>query len=966
MKGSVAVRTVVLLVIAVIVIAVALYFLVFVVNFDSLFLSNDQRILKQYATCALAYCASGAGSDEVNAVGCLKSEGGKCVLSCAQVEKELYFKNGVPSYDYFGTKFYCGKDAALDFEFSGISLGGTVPLKSGQMEKLTTKPQWICKPLKFPLTGIYVDQFTLPFKDVNTAEIQYHGSVVLPWIKIPQNCIMLDKFDGLSPPSDWFAPEGFKSGGGCFASIYYNKEAGRDSLYTPLLAYESNQQKTYPSGIYLKISEGFTTPLSGFENPECTLREPIKKYNEISAEELKGKIDLELADKIAKFEGVKFLTKDVCEDCVPQIAVTEEEKNVGKSYDQLTDPQKLRIAYQIMKITLGSSKSSSGSKVDEGKSGYSIDSCNFKTTYKGKKIKYSVWADPAFPSDDFIQKPLEGIGGLILSVKDAAVAQATSFRGFFSIIFGSPPQAEPPKTEENKEKEPSKSFLEQFGSKAFGSCSSVTLSRILEGPPITTQDIFKEATTYQFSNPEAVSGISTPNSETSPFALVDGQKIYLFFERTTGDAFKPLDASSKEIWYTVSEDGGSTWQEAKGITDYSTGVSALEPSAAVFNGEIYVAYKERTGQRRENAKYNVVVRSLDGAYEKKFADVATNDRGGPSLVIFGNSLYLFYHQRAGPLAGGDFYKIYYTTWDGNAEHDWQSPTLVPTPKIDGASNFLNSPNAWSMYPNALATSNGIILSYSYSAQTGQIGSFHEAFDVRAVRFDGKGTSEDLGEISADESGTDIPNRRQGFSHLVEKNGEIFVFYDEDDIARGGKTVDPTEAEFKSHINYKKYNPDSGWDVFPTSLFETKSKALQPTPVSVGDKILLFLSSNEGSNRWDILSSVGEKKIVLTEVPSGPDVVQGISGKTDKDSYKKGETIKFAGSLTMASGKPEGKEVRIILKFGPAELLNQDAAVAADGSFVWEYALPAGVAIGTYEIVASSGGREVSYKFAVTD
>lgn len=949
MKGRLAVRTIILLAIAVIVIAVALYFLVYVTNFDTLFLSNDQRILKQYATCALAYCASGAGSDEVNAVGCLKSEGGKCTLSCAQVEKELY-EGKVPALVLGSTKYYCGEKATLEFEFSGISLGGTVPLTSGQMDKIATQPQWICKPLKFPSTNIFVDQFTLPYPGFNTADIQYHGFVLFGIPIGRQNCIMLDKLAADFPAST-FAPEGFVSGGGCFTGIFYNEKLGRETqLYTPLLAFNSDRQKVHSSAIYLDISEGYLDTLPGNAKPECASRDPIvtKEFKQPTDEEIKQEVNKKI-QQLSNEKEKKFTTIDnilVPDSLVNTLTVDQKSKMVMKSFNELTNEQQSKIAFEITKTELANN-------IEQGNGGYFINKCDFKTTYKGKKIKYKVWANPTLPAIAPIQRPVEDVVNSIVDAAGLLSGDLQIFlRGMAAAIFG---------TEQNP------GGLGQISSKSFGSCSYVTLSRNLEGTSITSKDITKEAEKLQFSEPIAVSGIATANSETFPFALVEGQKIYLFFERTTGDAFKPSDVS-KEIWYTVSEDGGSTWQEAKRITDYSTGIAGSEPSAAVFNGKIYIAYKEKSfgqGVKIETKNF-IVVKELGGTYEKRFADVETNDRGGPAMAVFDGRLFLFYHQRAGPLIGGDFFKILYTSWDGNMNNDWQALTLVPTPKKDGVSNFLNSPNAWSMYPNALATSNGIILSYSYSAQTGQIGPFHEAFDVRAVRFDGKGTSEDLGEISVDESGTDVPNRRQGFSHLVEKNGEIFAFYDEDDIARGGKTVDPTEAEFKSHINYKKYNPDSGWDVFPTSLFETKSKALQPTPVSIGDKILLFLSSNEGSNRWDILSSVGEKKIVLTEVPSGTDIVQGISGKTDKDSYKKGETIKFAGSLTMASGKPEGKEVRIILKFGPAELLNQDAAVAADGSFVWEYALPAGVAIGTYEIVASSGGKEVSYKFTVTD
>ncbi len=822
---------------------------------------------------------------------------------------------------------------------------------------------------------------------------------------------------------------GYKTKGGCFTGFNYDYIVDDlpprdDILYTPIIQYFKDeeagrpQERIYPSAIY--IDESFTSPLPGFSEPECTWENPNvaqfrnqKDYTPENLAELKQKI---VDDYISKHKNEQRYQSD---DGEVQL-ILDAEAAAEAAYP--SDPVVGADVFGTGQLSI----------VSGFEFGSIVKECKFKTSYQGKKIKYYVWANPTFPSVgtfNTVGKFVEGIGlgisrdveavfggifglssdksesiskgydsgykttgNLVYTVYEQQLVEANSKvdeakKKLEELEANNAPAEEIEKAKEELEKaqkevelaaqelkeakeklekekdDPNRNFFSQFGS-----CAYVTLSRDLKiSTPITKENIEKEAEKLQFSEPVSVNGISTANSETSPFALVDGQKIYLFFERTTGDAFKPSDVS-KEIWYTVSEDGGSTWQEAKRITDYSTGVAGSEPSAVVFNGKIYVAYKERSWEQgvKITTKNFVVVKELNGNYEKRFADVETNDRGGPSMTVFDGELYLFYHQRAGPLIGGDFFKILYTAWDGNTNNDWQLPNLVPTPKKDGVENFLNSPNTWSMYPSAIATSNGIILSYSYSAPGG-IGPFHEAFDVRAVRFDARGTTEDLGEISADESGTDIPNRRQGFSHLVEKKGEIFVFYDEDDIARAGKSIDPTEAEFKSHINYKKYNPDSGWDIFPTSLFESKNKAIQATPVAVDEKILLFFSSHEGENKkWEIFSSSGEKKIVLTEVSSEPDVVTGIEGKTEKDSYKVGETVRFAGKL-IVSGDPGGKEVKVEFKFGSGASLNIDrVSTENDGSFVWEYELPAGIATTTYEIVASSGGKEVSYKFSVTN
>lgn len=188
MKG-VALRTVILLTLAVIVMAIALWFLVYLADFEVLF-PSDLRILKQYSTCALAYCAAGAGSDEVNAVGCLEYRGGECVLSCAQVQEKIYDENGVvPTVTEIGGRgapHYCGSDAALEFEFSGVSLGGMVSIASGQMDRIANKPQWVCKPYKVPFTDVDLD--SIPgFNLADTALAQHSGFGGI----LPQNCIVL-------------------------------------------------------------------------------------------------------------------------------------------------------------------------------------------------------------------------------------------------------------------------------------------------------------------------------------------------------------------------------------------------------------------------------------------------------------------------------------------------------------------------------------------------------------------------------------------------------------------------------------------------------------------------------------------------------------------------------------------------------------------------------------------------------
>lgn len=198
-----AVATTIKLVIAVIVIAIAVYFITYLANFDWLFLSNDQRTLKQYSTCALAYCSAGGSddsgrfSDEVLGVGCLNSKGGVCETKCTDIESQVFDPDKYSFKDSYDRKHFCGKQNAIPFEFDGISLGGTVPLRSGEMDKIATTPSWVCRSFRLPFTEFDLDSLTASFPGLNTADWQYHGGIVdvlgTTIQPISQRCIMLSK-----------------------------------------------------------------------------------------------------------------------------------------------------------------------------------------------------------------------------------------------------------------------------------------------------------------------------------------------------------------------------------------------------------------------------------------------------------------------------------------------------------------------------------------------------------------------------------------------------------------------------------------------------------------------------------------------------------------------------------------------------------------------------------------------------
>lgn len=268
MKG-VHVSIIIGLTIGIIVIAVVVAVFMYLTNLEVVGVTGDLNTLRQYSSCVLAYCATGVGSDEVKAVGCLERENGKCTMTCEDVYTKVYLEKDIaPSFQEGpggrGADHFCGPTAALSFEFEGPNIGGGVQLYSGQMDTITKKPQWICKPIKVPFTDI-----ELP----GTADLQHKGIG-----GAPQNCIILS---GGGPPVAWPGKEG------CFLSIKYDKSY-ENIYYTPLIQYDSQSQIIYPSAIY--VDRTFSEPLPGELNPECDYRNSDAMHNPPSLEQVAGKV----------------------------------------------------------------------------------------------------------------------------------------------------------------------------------------------------------------------------------------------------------------------------------------------------------------------------------------------------------------------------------------------------------------------------------------------------------------------------------------------------------------------------------------------------------------------------------------------------------------------------------------------------------------------------------------------------
>ena len=384
-----------MLVIGVIVLGVAIYFLTFVTNFDSFFLSNNQKILSKYSTCALALCAygytsSGDASPEVNQIGCLERESGECILTCSQVREKVFSVEDVKSEIRGDRRVYCGEESKIEFEFSDLEFRNAVPLVSGQMDKIS-KPNWLCKPIK--IGNIQLDDIlgNVPF--VNTADALYHGT---------DSCIMLAKLSEVpvTTIANLFQPDNERIAGGCFTGITFNTKVGIEQLYTPILEYKTLQQKVHPSGIYLDASDHFTDT-TYFNVPECELENPHTVEFTVS--------DEDIGELVKKYKNQQFdqLIEGSCDNFGNNCEF------IPVSFEALDPDDQQKVARSILKEEFGDivfvdnindcpsgkrCQQFGNTEIPDNSLGDRISKCNFQIRYRTDKITYSVYAEDTLPT----------------------------------------------------------------------------------------------------------------------------------------------------------------------------------------------------------------------------------------------------------------------------------------------------------------------------------------------------------------------------------------------------------------------------------------------------------------------------------------------------------------------------------------------------------------------------------------
>lgn len=792
-KGRLAFRTVVLLAIAVIVIAVALYFLTYVFSFDALFLNPEKAKLIRYATCSLALCSNGVDTKQVDAVGCLEYERGKCVKSCRQIQEEFKATKVETFKDISGNRHYCGEENALALEFDSSF---PIDLRSGEIQKLS-RPNWVCRGFNLPFTDNRIP-FSDDWQNLNGDCIEFGTLTGGPAIIVPggtiedlQNAIGEQCFDGF-----------------------------RQTIFTPLMPYKEKSDRIYPSALYL--GEEFT---SG-EKPECEISTSGPILTGIPAD-------------------FSFLFK-------PE-----------------GDSKKLQT----------------------------ISECKIKTA--GEKGEFRVWSEVA------INKPyLDLLPNFIKSITNK------EYTGVFVSGFAKN------LAEGIKERE-----KETYAK--FNTCALVVLDREKKGEPASVQT--KEY--LSFSKPEKIpTAAKTGKNEVVPTIVKDDKNtIYVFYHIFEG--------KQSDVYYVASSDGGESWSEPLKLTDGKKSYGFA--SAALFKGKVYVSYTSDDGASQE-----ILVQELGSPVATQISNDKANFDGDSKLAVFGDRLYIFWEN----VNDGKSKIKYRTTVDGVV---WDTPLDKDPQEVP------NTPDV-ALNPSAIEFAGKLWLAYTVTTST-KIDPFLTlgGADIHVKNTDGKNWF-DIAQLSENPV-SDSDNK----ASLAVFNNNLYLFFH-----RGSEDPLKNPSGFKAQIRYFKLQGTS----FSESVQVLEGNYLMPSLLQVGDRLLGVILSYDSD--WGLFKTIGTLEVQNTQSVSQTDtnlqeVADSITVTSEKQSYKKGETAKFTGNLKMQSGSPQGKEVRIELKFGPVLLIVQRVTTGADGNFVWEYTLPNGIASGTYEITVSYRDKESTIKFEVS-
>lgn len=798
-----------------------------------------------------------------------------------------------------------------------------------------------------------------------------------------------------------------KSRGGCFTGFVYDisgddKPSREDLLYTPIIQYSDASQKVYPSAIY--VDSKFTDPATfgeaecEFINPDKAVRKNVFGDDDAVRDEALKEIERR-KDEFRK-EGVlvttietevgtyaqAHVTKSASKETIDAVkdlgdnVVLSDEKLEDDDIDAITEEEitsQVFLEYGIDKDDPIIGVNYPGT--DRFDYGNMVSKCKFRTSNRGEKITYYVYASPTFPGaagfkfrsgmsspsetsivpEDYRSSRLkkvtisgksDQINKFLSEDSDLSgndlIRSEGELSGFFREMAISESALKGLEDSLSNEDKRQKAFADPFNN--WGSCTYVTLLRDLGGGIDfdSNENVEEQKKNLDFSeaSSEAVAGISESGLSESGASIVSSDgKYYAFY--TSSDK-SPLEGASNVMVATSSD--GKTWSEKSVFSE-----AAESPSSAILSGKVYTAYVRGSGNSAD-----IFVKPVGGSEE----DVVSGDRieqGGPGLVSVNGELFVFYHQKA---SDGKYSLMYAKrSVDEAGKVSWEAGNLV----LEG--------DGLRLFPSAIAMSDrpepDIMVAYSYSeagvaqAVSARVLGVDRSFDIKTFRVDpSDGSVSDERYVIKDP----VDGRmRDGHPRLVNFNGVTYAFFDRDTT-----NTDPSNFDnLNTGIAYSKYNSyQEGWNLRPQIVIETESKVLMPSAFQSGDNIGVTFSSYK-DGEWDMKQAFG--KNLAPEIPEELDIPSSLSVDIvdKKEQYGKDDVVKFSGKLQIAGGgSAEGLKLKAELHAPSLRRTTQvdwaDVVSGSDGSFTGEFSLGRSPSTGQWKIVVAYGGKEDQEEFKV--
>lgn len=631
MKGKLAIGTVVALVIAIIVVAIAIYFLVFVNPFDPYFLDPAKYKLIRYATCSLALCANGVSSDgaaskQIDNVGCLEYEGGRCVKTCNDIKSDFVTNNHQYKQDNpIGERHYCDESNTIEFE---IEPSFPINLRGEEIQKLSNT-KWVCRGIS--IFGEFVDL---------TDEVEAANG----------GCIMYGSLEG--PLTAIGVKENFEEakGKGCFRSL--GSWQFQKVVFTPLMPYSEiakisaidSDASHYPSALYIK------NQLITGSNSECEISNngPVLEKGGQKTE-------------INTISQCKIKTVD------------EKGRRVFKVWSEG------RRNLPIEKGVIGGNGENCASVIlDTGVANYPFTPGKTLSSSREQIFPALVASNGKlylfFQDADSVNQQA---GVFTASGRDSTIVYATSSDGSFASFQGTPIPNLFPYEAVAKVLQPSATLLN--GHKYLAYSTNLAKGETYD---IMVKDLDGGAN-LQGAQPERATDDKV--DQFYPSIAASSDKLYLFYEQD-------LPNLPSEIYYKVGTVTGDRvkWSEAKLF-----GVSWQRPSVAPVPDGLMITYsfkcdassplngKPRFGQAGKPAKSAASAKSAAACENGVGAAIFKNDEfqdagivesgsetyGISRPIAIGSDIFVFFDR------GGESKRIFYSKYLGEVKWQESSPAV---------------------------------------------------------------------------------------------------------------------------------------------------------------------------------------------------------------------------------------------------------------------------------------------------